>query len=222
MNHPAGPHDVFIVVRDPLARLGVRYLLTGAARIASVTMLRSPTELPAGPRRPAVAILVDPPADLLVRMCPRWRTMTMVGNVELANVLTAVRAGARGVLASDTEPAEMRAALEVVTSGGMYLGRSVSRLLAESAGGERAAPERSPAEPASSGPRRRSVTLAPREVETLQLIARGLTHAAAARELGLTEATVNTYVKRIRSKLHAGNKAELTRCAIELGYVHPR
>ncbi len=30
---------------------------------------------------------------------------------------------------------------------------------------------------------------------------------------------MNTYVKRIRTKLNAGNKAELTRLAIELGYL---
>jgi DNA-binding NarL/FixJ family response regulator len=38
--------------------------------------------------------------------------------------------------------------------------------------------------------------------------------------MGLTEATVSTYVKRIRSKLNVGNKADLTRTAIELGLLH--
>jgi DNA-binding NarL/FixJ family response regulator len=61
--------------------------------------------------------------------------------------------------------------------------------------------------------------LAHREIQTLRLIADGRTHGQIARRLGLTESTVNTYVKRIRAKLHAGNKAELTRMAIEMGYV---
>ncbi|GAB7052402.1 response regulator transcription factor [Catenuloplanes indicus] len=61
--------------------------------------------------------------------------------------------------------------------------------------------------------------LAPREVETLRWIARGLTHSQIAGRMGLTEATVNTYAKRIRAKLNAGNKAELTRMAIELGHM---
>jgi DNA-binding NarL/FixJ family response regulator len=61
--------------------------------------------------------------------------------------------------------------------------------------------------------------LAPREAETLRWIARGLTHSQIARRMGLTEATVNTYAKRIRAKLNAGNKAELTRIAIELGHM---
>jgi hypothetical protein len=38
--------------------------------------------------------------------------------------------------------------------------------------------------------------------------------------MGLTEATVSTYVKRIRNKLNVGNKAELTRMAIRFGLAN--
>ena len=61
--------------------------------------------------------------------------------------------------------------------------------------------------------------LAPRESETLGWLAVGLTHRQIAGHMGLTEATVSTYVKRIRSKLQVGNKAELTRMAIGLGLL---
>jgi DNA-binding NarL/FixJ family response regulator len=61
--------------------------------------------------------------------------------------------------------------------------------------------------------------LAPREVEALGHIARGLTHAQAAKRMGVRESTVDTYVKRVRAKLNLGNKAELTRKAIELSVV---
>jgi DNA-binding NarL/FixJ family response regulator len=61
--------------------------------------------------------------------------------------------------------------------------------------------------------------LARRELETLRWIAAGLTHGQIARRMDLTEATVSTYVKRIRSKLNVGNKADLTRKAIELGLL---
>jgi DNA-binding CsgD family transcriptional regulator len=40
--------------------------------------------------------------------------------------------------------------------------------------------------------------------------------------MGLTEATVNTYAKRLRAKLNVGNKAQLTRVAIELGHLDER
>ena len=61
--------------------------------------------------------------------------------------------------------------------------------------------------------------LAPREIETLQWIALGYTQSQIATRMGLSQATINTYAKRIRGKLNVGNKAELTRMAIELGYL---
>ncbi|MFI9382488.1 response regulator transcription factor [Kutzneria sp. NPDC052558] len=58
-----------------------------------------------------------------------------------------------------------------------------------------------------------------REVEALRWVAQGLTHRQIGTRMGLTEETVNTYLKRVRSKLGAHNKALLTRRAIELGYL---
>ncbi|WP_208298037.1 helix-turn-helix transcriptional regulator [Actinophytocola oryzae] len=57
-------------------------------------------------------------------------------------------------------------------------------------------------------------TLSPRELQVLGQIARGLTHGQIANRLAISTHTVDTYVKRIRSKLSIGNKAELTRAAI--------
>lgn len=56
--------------------------------------------------------------------------------------------------------------------------------------------------------------LSPRERTVLTHIAAGFTHGQIARRLGLSRHTVDTYVKRIRSKLSLGNKAELTRAAL--------
>ena len=50
------------------------------------------------------------------------------------------------------------------------------------------------------------------------LNAHGLTQGQIATRMGLSQATVNTYAKRIRAKLKVSNKAELTRIAIDLGH----
>lgn len=68
--------------------------------------------------------------------------------------------------------------------------------------------------------RRREPVLSPRETQVLQYIARGYTHHQIARRLGISQHTVNTYVKRIREKLEVGNKAELTRAAILRTFFH--
>lgn len=59
--------------------------------------------------------------------------------------------------------------------------------------------------------------LSNREEQVLNHIARGLTHGQIATRIGISPHTVDTYVKRIRVKLGAGNKAELTRLALLRG-----
>jgi DNA-binding CsgD family transcriptional regulator len=56
--------------------------------------------------------------------------------------------------------------------------------------------------------------LSVREDQVLQYIALGYTHCQIAQRLGISQHTVNTYVKRIREKLGVGNKADLTRAAM--------
>ena len=62
----------------------------------------------------------------------------------------------------------------------------------------------------------RHPVLSEREHQVLRQISCGRTHSQVARQLGISRHTVDTYVKRIRSKLGVGNKAELTRAAVLL------
>jgi DNA-binding NarL/FixJ family response regulator len=64
--------------------------------------------------------------------------------------------------------------------------------------------------------------LSSREHQVLELIAFGYTHHQIARRLGISQHTVNTYVKRIREKLNVGNKAELTRAALLRSFLNYR
>ncbi|MGW1541594.1 response regulator transcription factor [Streptomyces sp. NPDC002309] len=59
--------------------------------------------------------------------------------------------------------------------------------------------------------------LAPREQETLRHIAAGRTYLQTARHMGLSQHTVDAYLRRIRAKLGINSTAELTRLAISLG-----
>lgn len=62
--------------------------------------------------------------------------------------------------------------------------------------------------------------LSNREEQVLAHIAHGRTHGQVATRLGISPHTVDTYVKRLRVKLGAGNKAELTRAALLGRYVN--
>jgi DNA-binding CsgD family transcriptional regulator len=72
----------------------------------------------------------------------------------------------------------------------------------------------------ASGDAAEDLPLSPREREVLHQVARGLTHGQIASMMGISRHTVDTYVKRIRSKLDLANKAELTRAAVLGGYVN--
>jgi DNA-binding CsgD family transcriptional regulator len=53
--------------------------------------------------------------------------------------------------------------------------------------------------------------LSAREREVVAYLAAGFTHDQTANRIGLSPHTVDTYVRRVRVKLGAGNKAELIR-----------
>jgi DNA-binding NarL/FixJ family response regulator len=118
-----------------------------------------------------------------------------------------IRAGARGCVTRSCDQREMVMALRIAATGALYVSPGLMGLLHEQLG-----------RPRRPG-REATVGLAPREIETVRLISLGLTQRQIATRMGLSEATVNTYAKRIRSKLKVGNKAELTRAAIGLGLV---
>lgn len=69
-------------------------------------------------------------------------------------------------------------------------------------------------EPSTDGKPSTTTTLSRREQEVLRYIADGMTHRQIARTLHISPHTIDTYVRRIRSKLGVGNKAEITRIAM--------
>lgn len=125
------------------------------------------------------------------------------------NVVNALRAGARGYLLKDTTPDRIRAAIRDAAAGGTPLTPSVARQIVE--GFVKGAP--APTEESHGEP------LTPRELEVLDLLARGLTYAETAGALKIGVGTVQSHVKRIYEKLEVTSKAEATAVAIRRGLV---
>lgn len=74
--------------------------------------------------------------------------------------------------------------------------------------------------PAGAVPGDAVAVLSSRERQVIRQIAHGRTQSQIARALGISPHTVDTYVRRIRTKLALGNKAELTRAAILSPQTH--
>ena len=109
-----------------------------------------------------------------------------------------LRAGASGYITKSEASSEVRAAIQKVLSGDIYLSPdTTSRLLQRLSGSQ--------VEPRASG----IAALTDRELEVFRLLGSGFNSREIADKLGLGETTVNSYRFRIRIKLHIKNAAEL-------------
>ena len=127
------------------------------------------------------------------------------------HVYDALRAGASGFLLKDVRAAQLLDAIRTIAAGDALIAPSVTkRLVAEFA-----------ARPAHLERPRELDELTPRELEVLQLVARGLSNAEIAERLVVGEATVKTHVTRILMKLRLRDRVQAVVLAYESGLVTP-
>ena len=125
------------------------------------------------------------------------------------SVFAALRAGAGGFLLKSVEPAALISAVRRVAAGDGVLAPEVTRrVLAAFA----QVPE--PAEPVYD---ERVRELTDREREVLTLLGRGLSNAALAADLHISEATAKTHVSRILTKLDCASRMQAAIVARESG-----
>jgi len=121
-----------------------------------------------------------------------------------AAVFDALRAGARGYLLKGADRVELTRAIRAVASGEAIFGPDVARrLMAYFAD----APVRAPAFP----------ELSERELEVLELIARGMSNQQIVDRLVISPKTVRNHISNIFSKLQVRDRAEAVVRAREAG-----
>jgi DNA-binding NarL/FixJ family response regulator len=113
-------------------------------------------------------------------------------------------------------------AIREVNAGGSVIQPALARRLIKQFLG----PGLSPPSPAA-GPQPAAQAGAPpriltdRELEILELIARGMSNAEAARALGLSPGTVRTHLEHIYAKLDVSNRTEAVTQGIRRGLIEP-
>ncbi|MEU3273132.1 response regulator transcription factor [Saccharomonospora sp. NPDC006951] len=122
-------------------------------------------------------------------------------------VIEALRAGAAGYVLKDVAPGDLRDAIRAVASGKAVLSPEVTATVM------RAASARPAADTGSIS------HLAPREIEVLAEVGRGLNNAEIAERLYISPATARTYVSRLLHKLAARDRAQLVVIAHRSGLV---
>ncbi len=128
-------------------------------------------------------------------------------------VYEALRAGASGFLLKDVPPEQLVEGIRAVASGDALLAPSVTRRVIEEF------VRRPPGSTRPVPPELEQLT--PREVEVLQLIARGRSNAEIAKELFVSETTVKTHVAHVLTKLDRRDRVQAVVFAYESGLVEP-
>jgi len=126
-------------------------------------------------------------------------------------VVEALRAGASGFLVKDVTSEELVHAVRVIAAGNALLAPTVTRrLLALYA-------HRLPVRPSDSTGLIKSLTA--RELEVLQLIARGMSNLEIGQALHLAESSVKSHVGHLLAKLGRTDRVHLVIFAYESGLV---
>jgi NarL family two-component system response regulator LiaR len=123
-----------------------------------------------------------------------------------SRVFPAIKAGALGYLLKDATHDQLLKAVRDVANGQVSLHPSIALKVM-----------REIDQPSNLPPTRQPLT--EREVDTLRLIARGLTNQEIALEMGIHERTVTKYVSSILEKLHLANRTQAALYALRKGFA---
>jgi two-component system, NarL family, nitrate/nitrite response regulator NarL len=132
--------------------------------------------------------------------------LTMHENKEY--ILEMSQLGARGYVFKDSSPSELLRAIEAVHAGEFFFSPRASQFLLR-------AFLRKEQEPDAYS----SMSLSQREKDVLQLIAEGFKTREIANRLGVTDRTIETYRRRLMTKLNVHSVAGLIKHAIAKGIV---
>lgn len=138
---------------------------------------------------------------------PRTQVIVLTSYHEDEHILPAIRAGALSYLLKDVSPAELLDAVRKAARGETTIHPRVAAKMMQALHGPGEKEERSFAD------------LSRREIEVLRLIAEGMSNAAIAEALFISEKTVKSHVGNILSKLHLADRTQAAVYAWRSGLV---
>lgn len=136
---------------------------------------------------------------LLRKHVPSLRVVMLTTSSNEADLVEALRSGARGYLLKDMEPDELVVALREILAGKTVVAPELAPVLARVVqGGDSRSTEDKATNP--------FIDLTPREYEILTLLAEGQSNKVIARNLGISDGTVKLHVKAILRKLNVSSR----------------
>src|SRR5438552_19136440 len=205
---------VLIVSTNPLARGGLAAMLEGMPRVKTVgSGIAAEAASLAGQLQPDVVLLDAGEGELeeldaIARLASAQPGLPIVALASDQGALAqALAFGASALLPVGIDAETLAAALLASAKGLATISRRDLAILL---------PEEERIDPLVKAP---TETLTPRELEVLQLMARGLTNRQIARRLQISEHTVKFHAGAVLGKLSARSRAEAVARAIGLGWI---
>ncbi len=136
-------------------------------------------------------------AAILKKTLPSAEVLMLTIFDDDERVFEAICAGATGYLLKRTPPSRILEAILEAKNGGAPMSPSIARRVLALFGQKKSSSKNALLE-----------QLTPRELEVLNVLARGLSQKMAAAELGISVGTVHTHVKKVYEKLHVHSISE--------------
>lgn len=200
---------ILTVDDHPLLREGIAALVNAEADMKLVAEASTGQEAVAKFRlhRPDVTLMDLRMPDMngteaiaeIRREFPDARIIVLTTYTGDAQVLGALKAGARGYLLKADVHLELLEVIRSVHAGQKKIPHQIAAELAEHAGDD---------------------PLSPREIEVVRLIATGSSNKLIADQLSISEATAKTHVASILSKLGANDRAHAVAIATKRGIIN--
>lgn len=198
---------VMLVDDHPIVLSGMSALVESEPGLELVAMARSAAEARAVSNEPDVAVVDLDLTDgdgielgaTLKRTWPGLRVVVLTMHADEQAVIRSLRAGLDGYLLKDSDPEDVLAAIHTAARGALVLGRGASQAVVAAA---------------ASAPRTDALAaLDARDLEILDLLARGLPTSQVAARLFIAPKTVRNRVSEMLTKLGVTTREE----AIALG-----
>lgn len=147
---------------------------------------------------------------------PDVKIVILTSSEEEEDLFDAVKYGASGYLLKSTNASELVEMLEDLENGGIPVSPGLAARLFEEFRRQDTDKNEEPAQAGGEAPR---AQLTQRQLEILEMVAKGVTYREAGEALGLTERTLKYHMGRIIELLHLDNRSQVIAYAVRMGII---